>query len=115
MAEGLASEEGGRFVIDRKRLALMEREALVAEGARLSKQSGKSFGQAVEGERVAGIYRQSVDLPAGRFAIVEKSKEFTLVPWRAALEARAGMEISGVMRRGGVTWEFGKTRGGPAI
>jgi len=114
MAEGLASEDGGRFVIDRKRIALMEREALGEEGERLSKQSGKSFGEAVEGERVAGIYRQSVDLPAGRFAIVEKAKEFTLVPWRAALEARAGMEISGVMRRGGVTWEFGKTRGGPA-
>lgn len=108
-------ENGERLVIDRKRLALMEREAIAEEGGRLSKQLEKIFEQPVESERVAGIYRQFVVLPAGRFAVVEKSKEFTLVPWRDALEARAGMEISGVMRRGGVTWNFGKTRGGPAL
>lgn len=114
MAEGLAKTEGERLVIDRKRLAALERESVAAEGARLSKQFGKSFEQPVEGERVTGTYRRSVELPAGRFAVVERSKEFSLVPWRKALEARRGMEVSGVIRRGGVTWEFGKNRGGPA-
>ena len=114
LADGLVKEEGGRLVIDRRRLGVLEREAVAAEGARLSTQFGKAFDPAVEGERVSGVCRQSVDLPAGRFAVVEKSKEFTLVPWREALEARRGMEISGLMRRGGVTWDFGKSRGGPA-
>ncbi len=113
--QGLASEEGARLVIDRKRLALMEQETVAAAGARLSKQLGKAFDQPVEGERLTGIYRQSVDLPAGRFAVVERSKEFSLVPWREVLEARRGLEISGVIRRGGITWEFGRTRGGPAL
>lgn len=115
IAQGLAREEGANLVIDRKRLGLMERAAVAAEGARLSKSLGKSFAQPVEGERVTGAYRQSVNLPAGRFAVVERSKEFSLVPWRAALEARRGMEISGIMRRGGVVWTFGKTRAGPAV
>jgi len=114
MAQGLAVEEGARLVIDRKRLAALEHDTVCAEGARLSNQVGKSFEQAVEGERVTGAYRRSVDLPAGRFAVVERSKEFSLVPWREALEARRGMEVSGLIRRGGVTWEFGKNRGGPA-
>jgi len=113
--QGLASEEGARLVIDRKRLALMEHEAVATTGARLSKQLGKAFDQPVEGERLTGIYRRSVDLPAGRFAIVEGSKEFSLVPWREAMEARRGLEISGVIKRGGVSWEFGRTRGGPAL
>ncbi len=113
--QGLASEEGARLVIDRKRLALMEHEAVATTGARLSKQLGKAFDQPVEGERLTGIYRRSVDLPAGRFAIVERSKEFSLVPWREAMEARRGLEISGVIKRGGVSWEFGRTRGGPAL
>jgi len=113
LAEGLAREDSSRLVVDRRQLGVLEREAVAAEGARLSTQFGKAFDPAVEGERVSGVYRQSIDLPAGRFAVVEKSKEFTLVPWREALEARRGMEISGLMRRGGVTWDFGKTRAGP--
>ncbi len=115
LAQGLASEEGDKLVIDDKRLALMERDAINEECARLSKRFGKAFDQPVEGERLAGIYRRSVDLPAGRFAVVERSKEFSLVPWREALEARRGLVVSGVMRRGGITWDFGKTRGGPAL
>ncbi len=113
--QGLATEESARLVIDRKRLALMEQEIVAAAGARLSKQMGKAFDQPVEGERLTGIYRRSVDLPAGRFAIVERSKEFSLVPWREALEARRGLEISGVIKRGGITWDFGRSRGGPAL
>lgn len=113
--QGLAKEEGARLVIDATRLALMEHEAVAAAGARLSKQLGKAFDQPVEGERLSGIYRRSVDLPAGRFAIVERSKEFSLVPWREALEARLGLEVSGVVRRGGITWDFGRSRGGPAF
>jgi len=113
--QGLAKEEGARLVIDRKRLALMEQETVATAGARLSKLLGKAFNQPVEGERLTGIYRQSVDLPAGRFAIVERAKEFSLVPWREAIEARRGLEISGVIKREGITWEFGRTRGGPAL
>ena len=113
--QGLAKKEGARLAIDRKRLTLMEQETVATTGASLSKQLGKAFDQPVDGERLTGIYRQSVDLPAGRFALVERSKEFSLVPWREALEARRGLEISGVIKRGGITWEFGRTRGGPAL
>jgi hypothetical protein len=113
--QGLATEEGARLVIDRKRLAIMEHESVAEAGARLSKQLGKTFDQPVEGERLTGIYRRSVDLPAGRFAVVERSKEFSLVPWREAMEARRGLEISGVIKRGGITWDFGRSRGGPVL
>lgn len=113
--QGLATEEGARLVIDRKRLAIMEHESVATTGARLSKQFGKAFDQPVEGERLTGIYRRSVDLPAGRFAVIERSKEFSLVPWREALDTRRGLEISGVIKRGGITWEFGRTPGGPAL
>lgn len=112
LAKGLAEEEGGALRIDRRALGLLEREAVAKEGARLSASLGKSFIEPVEGERLSGIYRHPVDLPAGRFALIERSKEFSLVPWREALEARRGMEISAVMRRGGVNWDFdGRARG----
>ncbi|MEL7541686.1 MAG: DUF3363 domain-containing protein, partial [Pseudomonadota bacterium] len=113
LANGLAKEQGESLNIDRTRLRLLERKTIAAEGVALAKKLGKTFDQPVEGERLSGQYRRPLDLAAGRFAIIEKSKEFALVPWREALEARRGMEISGVFRRGGVTWNFGKNRGGP--
>ena len=113
LANGLASEDGEKLNIDRNRLRDMERKSIAAKGATLAGKLGKSFHEPVEGEPLSGKYRGPLDLAAGRFAIIEKSKEFALVPWREALEARRGMEISGVMRRGGVTWNFGKNRGGP--
>lgn len=111
--EGLANEIGGKFNIDRDRLRSLERDAMNGTAALLEQKLGKAFSPSAEGERISGIYRQSVDLPVGRFAIVAKSKEFTLVPWREALERRRGMEVSGIMGRSGVSWTFGKSRGGP--
>lgn len=113
LANGLAKEVRERLQIDRNGLKLLERKTLKSAGERLSKSIGKPYGELVEGERITGVYRHPVDLASGRFAVVEMAKEFALVPWREALEARRGREISGVIRHSGVTWNFGKTRGGP--
>jgi len=47
---------------------------------------GLSYVETKSGERVEGVYRQRVDLASGRFAVIEKAREFTLVPWRPVLE-----------------------------
>jgi type IV secretory pathway VirD2 relaxase len=111
LANGFAEEEGGALRIDRRALHSMARDAVAQEGARLEARLGKSFIEPVEGERVSGVYRRPVDLASGRYALVERSKEFALLPWREALEARRGMEISAVLRRSGIAWEIGKERG----
>ena len=90
LAADLATETGEKLNIDRKRLRALERETIAADGAALANKLGKTFYQPVEGERLSGKYRLPVDLTVGRFAILEKSKEFALVPWRQALEARRG-------------------------
>jgi hypothetical protein len=48
-------------------------------------------------------------------ALIENSREFTLVPWRAVLQRRLGREVSGVMRGHDVSWTFGRERSGPEI
>ena len=52
---------------------------------------------------------------SGRFALVEKSREFTLVPWRPVLEPHVGKAVSGIMRADGISWSFGRSRGGPSV
>lgn len=85
--------------------------------ARLSKELGLDFsGEPVAGERISGVVRRRVNLSSGSFAVVENSREFTLVPWRPVLERQIGRQISGVMRSSGsISWTFGRERQGPEI
>ena len=74
-----------------------------------------ALSEAVEGERLDGIYLRRMDLISGRFAVLERSRDFTLVPWRFVLERRLGHGVSGLMREDGVNWAFGRGRGSLTI
>jgi hypothetical protein len=50
-----------------------------------------------------------------RMAVIENSREFTLVPWRPLLERHVGKELSGIMQGREVSWTFGRQRTGPEI
>ncbi len=56
-----------------------------------------------------------VDLEGGSYAVVERARDFTLVPWRDVLERNIGKMASGIMRTDGISWQFGRGRSGPAI
>jgi hypothetical protein len=47
--------------------------------------------------------------------MIERSRDFTLVPWRPALEGQEGQAVSGVLRAAGVSWTIGRGRGGPSV
>src|SRR3546814_4173992 len=54
-------------------------------------------------------------LESGPHALVERSRDFTLVPWRDVLERHVGKSASGIIQAAGISWTFGRARGGPAI
>lgn len=60
------------------------------------------------GQRVAGIYRRSVMLASGRYAMLDDGMGFSLVPWRPVIEQRLGQQIAATVRGGGVSWEIGR-------
>jgi len=67
-----------------------------------------------DGQRVAGIYRRSVMLASGRYAMLDDGMGFSLVPWKPVIEQRLGQQIAAKVRGGGVSWEVGRQRG-PSI
>ena len=111
LSQGLAKERDGRTVYQRNLLTDLRRREVSAAADRLSKELGKSFLELLNGERIEGVYRRPLRLASGKFAVIEKSKEFTLVPWRAALERQRGQMVGGVVRGASVSFEFGKKRG----
>ena len=50
----------------------------------------------IEGEAFSGIYKHSVNLGSGKYAIIENAKEFVLVPWEPSLEDMRGKIVSNV-------------------
>jgi hypothetical protein len=80
--------------------------------ARLSAETGLPHTPAASGEFVAGIYRQSLTLTSGQFAVIDNGLGFALVPWTAELDKHLGRHVSGVaMESDGIEWSFGRKRG----
>jgi len=81
----------------------------------LSGEIGKPFAEAGRQERIEGRLVRAVEMTSGRHALIERARDFTLVPWRPVMERHVGKPVSGIMREQGVSWEFGRSRGGPSI
>ena len=112
----LAEERGDEVLYRSDMDQRLRRAELRVVGARLSKELGLDFAEPEPGERISGIVRSRVNLNSGSFAVVENSREFTLVPWRPVFERQLGHEVSGVMRSSGsISWTFGRERKGPEI
>ncbi len=77
----------------------------------MAAKKGTPFRTAIDGETVTGTLTGTVQLSSGKFAIVEKSHEFTLVPWRPVIDRQLGREVSGVVQGGSVSWQLGRQRG----
>jgi hypothetical protein len=113
--EGLARAEEDRVVYRADLLdRLRRRELLRVAGqltAELTGELGLAYAETRTGERIEGVYRRPVELASGRFALIERSRDFTLVPWRPVLEQRMGRRVSGIARGETISWSIGRQRG----
>lgn len=89
----------------------LERREIERVGKSLEGQTGSPFRLASKGQRIAGVFSRTTNLVSGKYAIIENSHEFTLVPWRPLMDERLGGEIGGVIRDFGVSWDFGRKLG----
>jgi len=78
--QGLAREEQNRVVYRRDLLAVLRQRELTRVATQLSGEIGLAYAELQRGVRIEGVYRRRLYLASGRFALIEKSREFTLVP-----------------------------------
>ncbi|HWV82284.1 MAG TPA: relaxase/mobilization nuclease RlxS [Hyphomicrobiaceae bacterium] len=115
VSEGLGSEVGGAFVARPGMIEALRRRELLRVGTMLSRELDLPFVESRTGSNVEGVYRRRLDLASGRFALVERAHDFTLVPWRPVLERHVGKTVSGILRGESISWTIGRGRGGPPI
>lgn len=112
--QGLAQRQDQRVVLARNLLATLRGQELTAAAHDISAQTGMRYHPAVEGQRVSGIYRRSVQLASGRYALLDDGIGFSLVPWKPVIEQRLGQSVSALIQGNRVSWQLGRQRG-PSI
>lgn len=108
--EGLATRRGQRLILARDLLATLRDREVATVGRRLATEIGLEHRPVSDGGSVRGVYRRSVMLASGRFAMLDDGVGFSLVPWKPVLEQRLGQAVAGVMRGGAVSWNLSRQR-----
>lgn len=111
LAAGLAERVGESVRYPSGMIEALRRRELLRVAAQLSGELGLRHVETGVGDRIEGIVRRSVELASGKYAVVARSKEFSLVPWRPALDRRLGQQVSGRVTKGGISWSVGRERG----
>ena len=108
---GLAKRRGQTVVFARNLLATLRDQELKIAAKAIEGATGLLHRPVPDDGRVSGVYRQSIQLVSGRFAVLDDGMNFRLVPWRPVIEQRLGQMLTATVRGGGVSWEFQRQRG----
>ncbi|MBB1603832.1 DUF3363 domain-containing protein [Variovorax sp. UMC13] len=108
---GLAARQGQRITLARDLIKSLEQREWKVAVERLEQAMKRPYRTPREGETARGIYRTSIQLSAGRFAVLDDGTGFSLVPWRPTLERSLGQQVAAQTRGRTAHWEFGRQRG----
>lgn len=108
----LAEGEEGVTRYRRNMLQLLQRRELDRVITGIEQDTGLVHRQLHADAPIEGLCRRAVQVGDQRYALIEKSREFSLVSWRPVLDRAVGKSVSGIMRAEGISWTIGiGTRG----
>ncbi|MDR3391869.1 MAG: relaxase/mobilization nuclease and DUF3363 domain-containing protein [Sulfuriferula sp.] len=108
--QGLAERHGQRIVLARNLLGTLRERELAEAAQDIAAETGLEYRPMADGQRVTGIYRRSVMLASGRYAMLDDGVGFSLVPWKPVIERRLGQQLVATVHGNGVLWEVGRSR-----
>ncbi len=109
--EVLAARRGQRVVLVRDLLGILRDRELSDVGRVLQGKTGLTYRALSDGDRASGVYRRSIQLASGRFAMLDEGMGFSLVPWRPVTDRHLGQEVAAIVRGHSVSWQIGRRRG----
>lgn len=110
MEQGLAQRRGQRIVLVRNLLTTLRSREVDDAARTISNETGLIHRTANDGDHVTGVYRRSVQLVSGRFAMLDDGIGFSLVPWKPVIESRLGKALSAVLWGNSASWNVGRSR-----
>lgn len=104
LRQELLQKKGDKFIYPKNFQSQLIRRELTKIAATISGQTDKQYSPMQNKEEVSGTYIRKLNLRSGQYAVLEKSKEFTLAPWRPVMDRAKGQVISGMVSGGNINW-----------
>jgi hypothetical protein len=111
--EQLADGDQSSITLRPDALGVLLRREIERTAVQLAGELGKPFSEARVDMPFSGKVVRQVGLVSGKFALVERSRDFLLVPWRGSLGAQMGQEVTGILLADGPVFQPGRVRGLP--
>ena len=99
------------MILARSLLGTLRSRELAQAAKDIAAETGLEHRPTADGQRVAGIYRRSVMLASGRYAMLDDGMGFSLVPWKPVIEQRLGQQLAATVRGRGVCWQVERQLG----
>jgi type IV secretory pathway VirD2 relaxase len=108
VGQNLAERHGQRVILVRNFFATLRTREIDEIASRIAAETGLTHRPVLNRDRVDGVYRRSVLLASGRFAMLDDGLGFSLVPWRPVVEKHLGQTIAAVVHGDKISWQFGR-------
>jgi hypothetical protein len=113
--QGLAEDRHDQIVYRSNLLALLRQRELSRVATQVSAELNLPYAEFGGEKRIEGTYRRRLDLASGRYALIERARDFTLVPWRPVLDRSPGQLVAGLVKGDTISWSIGRKRSGPSV
>jgi hypothetical protein len=107
---GFAERRDSKVMLQCDLLRTLQQRELEQASRSIAAETGLVPRRVMDGTPISGVYRRSITLASGRFAMLDDGLGFSLVPWRPVVEQHLGRPISAVMRGAYVSWHLGRAR-----
>jgi len=78
----------------------------------IAKETGLTYRAIQPGDRIEGTFKRVHQTEHAKFAIIDRGREFSVVPWKSSLEKLRDRPIEITMSRTrDIAWTIGRTRG----
>jgi hypothetical protein len=111
LEQGFAERQDNQITLKDNLLATLRNRELAAVGKSIEADTRLTYRDIRDGESIRGVYRRSLDLASGRFAMLDDGVGFSLVPWRPVMDEHLGRELRGLAVGTSISWDFSRSRG----
>ena len=93
-------------------LKLLQKEGMLHASLDIAKETGLTYRAIEPGDRIEGTFKRVHQTEHAKFAVIDRGREFSLVPWKRGLERLKDRSIEITMTRSrDIAWTLGRTRG----
>ena len=108
---GIVNDRDAKELND-NHLKALQREGMLHASLDITKETGLNYRAIEPGDRIEGTFKRIHQAEHAKFAVIDRGREFSLVPWKRGLEKLRDRPIEITMSRSrDIAWTIGRTRG----